>query len=232
MKSSSSRRCGRRSGAGIREKGQFRDVHPATLLAADLYRGARTRRRRGREGRRRARGLRAAVRRAVVQHRPERVAPGRSAVRDPGDDDRPPVRLGPAGGQLRRHADRERRPRRHDRLGRRVHGPDPDVRRAPVRGRGRLTVHARAARSLQADRPGLQRRDDRGAVEPLARAARRDRRPLAAARRARGRRKGASTARSSRSPSTAASSPPTRASARARRPRASPSSSRPSRRTA
>ena len=93
-------------GRGHREKGQFRDVHPATLLAATYTEVLERAGVDGADGRGRPRRLRAAVRRAVVQHRPQRLAAGRPAVRDARDDDRPPVRLRPAGRQLRRHADR------------------------------------------------------------------------------------------------------------------------------
>ena len=64
-------------------------------------------------GRGRHRRLRAAVRRAgpSTSRRNAWLQDG-LADRDAGDDRRPPVRLGPAGRQLRRGADRLRRPRR------------------------------------------------------------------------------------------------------------------------
>ena len=95
-------------GRGHPEKGVFRDVHPNALLGAAYLELIRRAGIDAAQRRRRARRLRAAVRRAVVQHRPQRVAPGRPALRDAGDDDRPPVRLGAAGGQLRRLPDRHR----------------------------------------------------------------------------------------------------------------------------
>ena len=117
-------------GRGHPEKGYYKDTHPNELLGKtytevieragiDAVRG------RGRHHR-----LRPAVRRADVQRRPQRLAAGRAAGRDAGHHRRPPVRLRPAGRQLRRRPDRLRRARRRDRLGRRAHGPHPDGRRA------------------------------------------------------------------------------------------------------
>ena len=113
-------------GRGHREKGYYKDTHPNELLGKTLHRGDRPRRDRSRRRRGRDRRLRAAVRRADVQRHAQRVAAGRAAGRDAGDDRRPPVRLGPAGGQLRRGADRRGRPRRRDRRRRRAHGAHPD----------------------------------------------------------------------------------------------------------
>ena len=110
-------------GRGHEEKGYYKDTHASNLLAkaySEVIDRAGVERLRGR-GRRR--WLRPAVRRAGHQHRPQRLARGGSADRDPRDDRRPPVRLGPAGRQLRRGDDRLGRPRRDDRRRRRAHGP-------------------------------------------------------------------------------------------------------------
>ena len=117
----------------------------------------------------------------------QRVAAGRAAGRDAGDDRRPPVRLGPAGGQLRRGADRRRRARRRDRRRRGAHGPHPDGRRLQVGRRGRLAVAARDARALQPRPAGDLGRDDRRQVGDPALGDGRARGPLAPARRARDR---------------------------------------------
>ena len=172
-------------GRGHPEKGYYKDTHPNELLgktytevierAGDPGRG-----RRGRDLR-----LRAAVRRADVQRRPQRLAPGRAADRDAGHDRRPPVRLGPAGRQLRRRADRRRRARRRDRRRRRAHGPHPDGRRLQVGRRRRLAVAAGAARALQPRAAGHLGRDDRRQVGDPALGDRRARRALAPARRPR-----------------------------------------------
>ena len=61
----------------------------------------RARRDRPARGRRRDRRLRAAVRRADLQHHPQRLAAGGAAGGGAGDHRRPPVRLRPAGGQPR-----------------------------------------------------------------------------------------------------------------------------------
>ena len=158
-------------GRGHPEKGYYRDVHPNELLGARWTEVIDRAGHPSRGGRGRHHRLRAAVRRAVVQHRPQRVAPGRPADRDAGDDDRPPVRLRAAGGQLRRRADRDRRPRRRDRRRRRAHGPHPAVRRT---GRSSRTLGtplpAGAARAPSARQPGPERGADRRAVGHLARA--------------------------------------------------------------
>ena len=146
-------------GRGHPEKGYYKDTHPNELLGDGLHRGDRARRDRARRRRGRDRRLRPAVRRADVQRHAQRVAAGRAAGRDAGDDRRPPVRLRPAGRQLRRGADRRGRPRRRDRRRRRAHGPHPDGRRLQVGRRGRLAVPAGAARALRARaRRGSRRR--------------------------------------------------------------------------
>ena len=144
-----------------------------------LQRGRRARGNRSRRGRGRDRRLRAADRRAVVEHRAQRLAAGRPADRDRRGDDRPPVRIGPAGRQLRRRADRRRRPRRRHRRRRRAHGPDPAGDRLYVDRAGRNAVSAGADREAQPHRAGAQRRDDRRALGDPALRARRARRPLA-----------------------------------------------------
>ena len=117
-------------GRGHPEKGYYKDTHPNDLLGQDATpRSSSAPGIDARRGRGRHRRLRAAVRRAGLQRRAQRLAAGRAADRDAGDDGRPPVRLGPAGRELRRRADRRRRPRRRDRLGRRAHGPHPVRRR-------------------------------------------------------------------------------------------------------
>ncbi len=108
-RSSSSRQSAPPIGRGHAEKGQFKDVHPNTLLGATYTEVLKRAGARPAEGRRRDRRLRAAVRRAVVQRRPQRLAAGGPPVRGAGGDDRPPVRLGPAGGQLPDGDDRLRR---------------------------------------------------------------------------------------------------------------------------
>ena len=67
-------------GRGHPEKGYYKDVHPNELLGAHVDRGDRPRGHPAETGRGRDHGLRAAVRRAVLQHRPK--AGGRAADRD------------------------------------------------------------------------------------------------------------------------------------------------------
>ena len=114
----------------------------------------------------------------------QRLAAGRAAGRDAGHDRRPPVRLGPAGRQLRRRADRRRRARRRHRRRRRAHGPHPDGRRLQVGRRRRLAVAARDDGALQPRAAGHLGRDDRRQVGDPALGDRRARRALAPARRA------------------------------------------------
>ena len=85
---------------------------PGRPARQDLHRADQPHRHRRRRGRDRARGLRAAVRRAGVQHRPQRVAAGGPAARDLRHDARPAVRLGAAGRGLGLGAGRLRHPRR------------------------------------------------------------------------------------------------------------------------
>ena len=169
-------------GRGHEEKGYYKDTHASNLLAktyASVIERAGIERLRGRGRRRR---LRAAVRRAGDQHRPQRLARGRAPDRDPRDHRRPPVRLGAAGRQLRRRAGRLRRPRRRHRRRRRAHGPHL-LRRL---GRGdegaRLRLLARAARALQPRPAGHLGGDDRRQVGDPPLRARRDRPALPPAR--------------------------------------------------
>ena len=183
-------------GRGHPEKGYYKDTHPNELLGKTLHRADRARRhpRRGRRGR--DLRLRSAVRRADVQRRPQRLAAGRAAGHHARHHGRPPVRLRPAGRQLRRGADRRRRARRRHRRRRRAHGPHPDGRRLQVGRRGRLAVAAGAARALQPRAPGHLGRDDRRPVGDPAVGDGRARRALPPARRARRPRRAASSARS------------------------------------
>ena len=66
-----------------------------------LRRGHRARWDRAGARRGRGRRVRDTGGRAVAEHRAQRVAAGGSAGDDAGDDGGPPVRLGPAGGELR-----------------------------------------------------------------------------------------------------------------------------------
>ena len=89
-------------GRGQPREGLLPGRPPERAARTLLHRGDRARRHRPRARRGRDRRLRPAVRRAGLEHRPQRVAAGRASGRDAGDDARPPVRLGPAGRQLRR----------------------------------------------------------------------------------------------------------------------------------
>ena len=219
-------------GRGHEEKGYYKDVHPSNLLAktySELFE---------RSGVDPAETgdvicrLRPAVRRAGGQHRPQRLARGRPADRDAGDHDRPPVRLRPAGGQLRRHPDRLRRPRRRDRRRGRAHGPHLLRRRLLGDEGARRALLARADGALQPDPAGPLGRDDRRPVGDPPLRARRARRALPAARR-QGDRGGSLRARDRPLlASTATPTRPTRASARDLARGALASSSPPSRRTA
>ncbi len=132
-------------------------------------------------GRRRDRGLRPAVGRAVDQHRPQRLARGGAPARGPGDHARPPVRLRPAGRRLRRDPGRLRRPRRGDRRRRRAHGQKLVRQSGRDDGRVRLRLLERADGALRPDPAGPLGRDDRRQMGDPALGARRIRRPLPAA---------------------------------------------------
>ena len=219
-------------GRGHEEKGYYKDTHPSNLLSktyselieragVDADRGG------GRDHR-----LRAAVRRAGLQHRPQRVARGGAADRDARHHDRPPVRLGPAGRELRRRPDGRRRAGLRHRLRRRAHGPHLVRRRVPGAVRARRGVLARAARALQPDPAGPVGRDDRRPVGDPPLGARRAGRPVPRAGPP-GHRGGPVRARDRALPGQRRHlRRPTRASARAPTSRSSPRSSPPSRRTA
>ena len=170
-------------GRGHPEKGYYRDVHPNELLGARLRRGAGAGRRRSGRGRGRRRRLRAAIRRAVVQHRPQRLAPGRAADRDACDDHRPAVRSAQQAVNFAAALIARRRPRRGDRRRRRAHGPYPALRQREAARGARVAVPAGAARPPSGRPPGPQRGADRRDVGRHARGERRDRPALAAARR-------------------------------------------------
>ena len=100
-------------GRGHEEKGYYKDIHPSNAAREGLLRVDRARRRSTRP---RSSDV---VTGCVQQFGEQGLNIGRNAwleaglpIEMPGDHDRPPVRLGPAGDQLRRRADRLRRPRR------------------------------------------------------------------------------------------------------------------------
>ena len=141
----------RASGEGLLQGRPSRDAARARLPRGDRALGDRPGR-----GRVRDRRLRAAVRRAVAGHRAQRLAAGGLSDRGVGEHDRPPVRLRPAGRRRRHGADRLRRARRRDRLGRRAHGPQlvrrparrsarSSARRSPRPSRTTTTSAARAS---------------------------------------------------------------------------------------
>ena len=99
-------------GRGHPEKGYYKDTHPNELLGKTYPEVIARAGIDAAEVEDVDRRLRAAVRRAGLQHRAQRLAAGGPADRDARHDRRPPVRLGAAGRQLRRGADRRRRPRR------------------------------------------------------------------------------------------------------------------------
>ena len=99
----------------------------------------------------------------------------------PGDHGRPPVRLRPAGGQLRRDADRLRRPRRRDRRRGRAHGQELVRQSGRDDGRVRDGVLQGADGALRPDPAGPLGRDDRRQMGDPALRARRVRPALPAA---------------------------------------------------
>ena len=160
-------------GRGHPEKGYYRNTHPNELLGKAFSSRDRAGRHSGRGGRGRDHRLRPADRRAVLQRRPQRVAAGRSPDGDAGHDRGPPVRLRPAGRELRSCAGRLRRARRRDRRRRRAHGPHPDGRHVQLHRQGRLAVAGRADGALQPRPAGDLGRDDRRQVgDPTLRAGR------------------------------------------------------------
>ena len=91
-------------GRGHREKGYYKDTHPNELLGKCYTEVIERAGIDAVAGRGRDRRLRLAVRRAGAERRPQRLAAGGTADRDPRHDRRPPVRIRPAGRQLRRRA--------------------------------------------------------------------------------------------------------------------------------
>ena len=154
----------RRSGAVTPRRGYYKEHAPERAARQGLHRGDRARRHPGRGGRGRDHRLRPADRGAGLQRRPQRLAAGRAPDGDAGHDRRPPVRLRPAGRELRRCAGRLRRPRRGDRRRRRAHGPHPHGRHVQLRRPGRLAVAGGADGALQPRPAGHLGRDDRGQV--------------------------------------------------------------------
>ena len=166
-------------GRGHPEKGFFKDLHPVELLGAVLHRAVRARRNRPGRGRGRHRRLRPAVRRAAYNITRNAWLAGGPSDETPGDDSRPPVRLGTAGGQFRRGPDRRRRARRRDRRRSRAHGPRPFAPGQITASTARPT--AGAARTLRARRAGMRARADRRTMGDPASGARRARAALPAA---------------------------------------------------
>ena len=219
-------------GRGHPEKGQFRDVHPATRCSPRpiprCWHAPASRARRS------TTCSRAAYSSTESSRSTSPGTPGcRRGCRTRRRRRRSTVSaVGPAGGQLRRRRDRRRRPRRHDRLGRRAMGRIPMFVGRQFEDAVGIAVHARAARALRPGRPGLQRRDDRRAVESPARAASTRSAPARSSAPSGRRQKGASTARSSRCGERRRRQHRPGHPPRHDRRGASPSSSRPSRRTA
>ena len=188
-------------GRGHPEKGYYQDVHPNELLGATLRRGAVERA--GVDPREVEDVIAGCVQQygeQSLQHRPQRLAAGRAAGRDAGDDDRPPVRLGAAGGQLRRGAGREPASTTSSIGGGVEHmGHVPLVRRREAARGARRRRSRRSCSTATTRPPGPQRRADRRAVgRSRARSATRSRCARSSAPHARRRRAG-SSARSSRS---------------------------------
>ena len=109
-----------------KRNGKLKDWHPVDLLGEVLNETDRACQARCLQGRRRHLRVRLADRRAVSQRRAQRLAGRRAARRGSRHDGRPPVRLLPAGGALRRSGSDLRGLRHRDRLRRREHDPGPD----------------------------------------------------------------------------------------------------------
>ena len=186
-------------GRGHREKGAFRDVHPNALLGAtylELIRRA---------------GIDAAqvddvLAGCVQQYGEQSFNIGRNAWLQAGlPYETPATTIDRQCGSAQQAVNfgasliASRHQRARDRLGRRAHGPDPDVRRAQVRRRGRHAVHAELYERYDLVDQGLSAELIAERVGPLARAPGRDRaRARSSAPRAHAPR-AASSARSSRS---------------------------------
>src|SRR5262245_9179305 len=123
-----------------------------------------------RGGRRRRDRLRRSGGRAGIQHRPQRRPHRRVPHRCVRHDPRPDVRLGTAGGQLRRHGRDGRAVRVRDCGWRREH--DAGAHGLERNGPGRRAAVAAAAGALRHHPAGPLRRDDCRAVGPQAGGAR------------------------------------------------------------
>ena len=128
-------------GRGHPEKGYYKDTHPNELLGKRYTRGHRAR------GHRPASEVEDVVTGCVQQFGEQMFNVGRNAWLQAGLPIETPAttvdrQCGSAqqARELRRGADRLRRPRRRDRLRRRAHGPHPDGRRLQVGRRGRLAL--------------------------------------------------------------------------------------------
>ena len=89
-------------GRGHPEKGYYKDIHPNELLGAPTRPSSSAPGSTPREVEDVVAGCVSQVGEQSNNIAPQRLAAGRAAGRDAGDDGRPPVRLGPAGGQVRR----------------------------------------------------------------------------------------------------------------------------------
>src|SRR5229473_1912974 len=118
-------------------------------------------------------------RRAIVEHRAQRVADRRLSVHDPGDHRRPSVRLESAGAPLRGQPHPVRRLRHHDRRRRGIDEPGPDGFERRI---ARYAVPARADGALRPRAAGNLRRADGPEVRNHAAADGRVRRPKPRAR--------------------------------------------------
>ena len=156
--------------------GGLSGLHAVELLRQSLEAvversGDRPRGGRGRHG-----GLRQPGRRAGRLPRPARLARRRLSLPRARHHHRPPLRLEPAGGALRRAGRDVGLPRRRGRRRRREHEPRADG--LGARGRRRLRAVGPGALRTRADLPGRGRRAGRGALEGRARGDGRLRGPL------------------------------------------------------
>jgi hypothetical protein len=124
----------------------------------------RTKRDRSWSGRARDRGMCESVWAPGAPHRPQRLASGRLPDRNVRHDDRPSVRFGPAGRELRSGPDRCGRARRRDRRGGGAHGLGVVRRLQSDAGGVRGRLLARSPGAAQHRRAGPRRGDDRGVV--------------------------------------------------------------------
>ena len=153
-----------------RRGGGLSQVHPADLGAHALSELIDAHRHRPGGGRGRRLRLRRRDRSAGRRHRPHVLARGRAPRGGPGHDDRPAVRLEPAGGALRRAGRDERHERRDRRRRRAEHEHDPDLlgddRRRAVRLHRPVQHEHRLGRALRhpGGEPVPRRGDDRREV--------------------------------------------------------------------